>query len=64
MVVGVAHSALTAWGSWVLIPGADLHTAGQAMLWRHPTYKRWRKIDTDISSGTIFLTKKPQPLIV
>ena len=28
-----------AWGSWVQIPGVDLHTAHQARLWQHPTYK-------------------------
>ena len=39
IVVKFTHSALKAWGSWVQIPGADLHTAHQATLWRHPTYK-------------------------
>ena len=28
-----------AWGSQVWILGADLHTAWEAMLWQHPTYK-------------------------
>src|SRR3712207_9052226 len=32
-------SASVAWGSLVWIPGAHLHTAHQAMLWQHPTYK-------------------------
>ena len=32
-------SVLVAWGSPVHILGVDLHTAHQAMLWQHPTYK-------------------------
>ena len=32
-------SALAAQGLQVRIPGADLHTAHQAMLWQHPRYK-------------------------
>ena len=39
VVVKLMHSALTAQGSLVWIPGADLLTAHQAMLWQHPTYK-------------------------
>ena len=31
--------ALVAQDLWVQILGADLHTAHQAMLWWHPTYK-------------------------
>ena len=43
--------------SWVWILGVDLiHTS--AMLWQPPTYKRQRKIGTNVSSGQIFLTKK------
>ena len=38
----------------------DLHTAHQAMLWQHPTYKKHRKIETDISSGTIFFKQKEE----
>ena len=38
-MVKFAHSASEAQGSRFWIPGADLHTANQAMLWRHPTYK-------------------------
>ena len=38
-VVKFVHSALVAQGSQVWIPGADPHTARQAMLWWHPTYK-------------------------
>ncbi|MPX07476.1 hypothetical protein C0133_08860, partial [Moraxella catarrhalis] len=37
VVVKFTGSALVAWVSWVRIPGADLHTAHQAMLWQHPT---------------------------
>ena len=32
-------SASAGWGSQDPIPGTDLHTAHQAMLWQHPTYK-------------------------
>ena len=33
-VVKFTCSTLAAWGSQVQIPGADLHTAGQAILWQ------------------------------
>ena len=33
VLVKFAHSASAAWGPWVWIPGVDLHTAHQAMLW-------------------------------
>ena len=33
------HSALVVWGSQVQIPGADLHTTHQAMLWHCPIHK-------------------------
>ena len=39
IVVAFAHSASAAQGSYVRIPGADLHTVHQAMLWWGPTYK-------------------------
>ena len=39
VVVEFVRSALAAQGSWVQIPGADLHTAHQATLWQHITYK-------------------------
>ena len=39
LVAKFVHSALAAQGSLVQILGADLHTAHQAMLWWHPTYK-------------------------
>ena len=39
IVVKFAHSASAAWGSWVCILGADLHTDSQTMLWWHPTHK-------------------------
>ena len=39
IVIKFACSILVAQGSWFWIPGADLHTAHQALLWRHPTYK-------------------------
>ena len=38
-VVKFVHSASGAHDLRVQIPGADLHTAHQAMLWRCPTYK-------------------------
>ena len=46
-------------GSWVQIPGADLLVTHQAMLWQCPAYKieeDW--LGTDVSSGTILLTKE------
>ena len=39
VAVKFAHSVSVAGGSKVWIPGMDLHTAHQAMLWWHPTYK-------------------------
>ena len=39
VVVKFMHSALVAQGLGVQIPGEDLHTAHQAMLWQHLTYK-------------------------
>ena len=38
-MVNFACSALAAQGSQVWIPGADLHTTYQAMLWRCPMYR-------------------------
>ena len=63
-MVKFACSALVAWGSQDWIPGMDLHTAHQTMLWWLPTYKiEERKTDTDVSSGPIFLTKKISNLV-
>ena len=39
VVVGLTRYTLAAQGSQVRIPGRDLHTTHQAMLWRHPAYK-------------------------
>ena len=39
VVIKLGRYASVAWGSQVLIPGVDLHTTHQAMLWQHPTYK-------------------------
>ena len=39
VVFNFTCSTLMAWGLQVRIPGADLHTAHQAMLLQHPTYK-------------------------
>ena len=39
VVVKLAHSTSAAWSLQVWIPCADLHTAHQATLWQHPTYK-------------------------
>ena len=39
LVVKFACSALVAQGSQARMPGTDLHTAHQPMLWQHPTYK-------------------------
>ena len=54
-VVKVLSALLRCPGSQVHIPGTDLlHLS--AMLWRHSTYKKWRKIGMDVRSGLIFLT--------
>ena len=58
-MVKFTHSTSVAWGLWVQIPGADLHTPHQAMLWRHPTYKI-EETDTNVSSGTVFLKQKEE----
>ena len=39
VAVKVARPASVALGLQVQIPGVDLHTAHQAMLWHHLTYK-------------------------
>ena len=39
VVVKFTHSTSPAQGSRVQMPGTDLHTAHQPMLWRPPTYK-------------------------
>ena len=40
VVVKFVYPALAAaWGLQVWIPGTDIHTAHQAMLWWHLTYK-------------------------
>ena len=39
IVVEFTRCTLVAWGLWVWILGVNLHTAHQAMLWRHPTQK-------------------------
>ena len=59
VVVRFECLASVAQGSQVWIPGADLHTAHQAMLWWCPTYEieeDWHRC-TEVSSGTIFLKK-------
>ena len=38
IVAKFARCTLAPWGLWVWIPGADLHTTHQAVLWQHPTY--------------------------
>ena len=40
IVVKFTCFALVVRGSQVWIPGTDLHTAHQAMLWQHSTYKK------------------------
>ena len=40
IVVKFMSSTLVAQGSQVRIMSTDLHIAHQAMLWRHPTYKK------------------------
>ena len=50
-------SALVAQGSWVQIPGADLHTAHQLCCGNIP-HTEQRKIGTAVGSGTTFLKQK------
>ena len=38
-VVKYVSFASAAQGLWIEIPGMDLHTIQQAMLWQRPTYK-------------------------
>ena len=52
--VKFTRSASKAWGLWIRIPGMDLHTTHQAMLWWCPTYKIEEDF-TDVSSATMFL---------
>ena len=56
VLVKFTCSASVAPGLQVRILGADLCTTPQALLWQHPTNKV-DNIGTDVSSGTIFLTK-------
>ena len=58
VVFKFTHSTSGTCGSWVQILGTDLYTVHQATLWQCPTYKKWRKIGTDVSSGPVFPTKK------
>ena len=39
-------------------PGCGHGTAWQPCCGRRPTYKNWRKMGTDVSSGPVFLSKK------
>ena len=57
IVVKFTCSTSAAQDSQVRIPGVDLHTTHQAMLWWCPTYKIER-IGRDVSSGTIFFKQK------
>ena len=55
--VKFARSASAARGSLVQILGMDEGTACQAMLWQASHIKQ-RKMRTDVSSGSVFLSKK------
>ena len=59
-MVKFTHSPLPAQGSRVQIPGVDLHSTQQAMLWRGPTYKMEEDWHQDVSSATIFLKQKEE----
>ena len=52
LVVKFVHSALGTQGSRVWIPGMDLRTTYQALLWWHPTYK----IDEDWTDDSLWLS--------
>ena len=57
VVVKFSESPFGGPGLQIWSPGKDLHHL-QAMLWWLPTYKKQRKIGTDVSSGLILLSKK------
>ena len=50
-------SILVAQGSWVQIPGMDYTPLIKLCCGGIP-HTKWRKIDTDVSSGRIFLKQK------
>ena len=56
-VVKFAHSASVAGCSLVQILGTDLCILIKPCCGRCPTYKTYRKMSTDVSSGLIFLSK-------
>ena len=56
--VKFTHSALVAWGSSVQILGVDMALLGKPCCGWCPTYKKYRKMGTDVSSGPVFLSKK------
>ena len=51
------HSTSLAQGSQVWILGVNLHTAHQAMMWWHHTYKT-EEDGIDVNLGTIYLKQK------
>ena len=55
--VKCAHSTLAALGSLVQIPGTDMALLASHAVARVPHIK-YRKMDTDVSSGPVLLSKK------
>ena len=39
VVVKFVYPASAAWGSWVRIPGMNLHISDQAMMWKYTIYR-------------------------
>ena len=57
-MVKCARSASAAWGSLVRIPGMDMTPLGKSHAVVGVPYIKGRKMDNDVSSGPVFLSKK------
>ena len=62
IMVKFTCSASATQGLQLQVPGTDLCISHQALLCWHPTYKKQRKIATDVSSATIFLKLKKRKI--
>ena len=57
-MVKCVRSASVAWGSPVLLPGVVMAWLGKSHAVVGVPHIKWRKMDMDISSGPLFLSKK------
>ena len=62
-MVKVIPSASVTKGSLAQIPGVDLRTTRQAMLWAGVQHIKSKEMGKDVSSGPVFLEKKNSPYI-